>query len=315
MDALALLCTLYAEGPATLARLREDGCATIDDVLARDARDLAPILLATEATAQRFQREARNLTDRVGVEGMSDIRPAAIIPRPTGSARASRGAGSTFGNGHVRPPVLDRVLAAWRERDEHDGDLGAHVEPLETDAHDETRDHTGDSDFAREAILDPAIVVRPPAATAARKSDQIRGIAADAVDGLDAETSVALARAGVRDLHALGVCDPLIVARASGLEWTRLNRLRALARRVPGFARRIADETAGTTARDVEPAVEEKVSPSERPIVGGEARASLHRAANRSLEREPVTRPPALERAPSQPIARHAPEGAGGPFA
>jgi hypothetical protein len=315
MDALALLCTLYAEGPATLARLREGGCATIEDVLARDAHALAPILLATEATAQRFQREARNLHDRVGVEGMTDIRPAAIIPRPTGSARASRGADSTSGNGHARPPVLDRVLAAWRERDEHDGDLGAHVEPLEMGAHDENRDHAGDSDFAREAILNPAIVVRPPAATAARKSDEIRGIPVDAVDGLNAETSGALARAGVRDLYALGVCDPLSVARASGLEWTRLNRLRALARRVPGFARQIADETAGSTARDVEPAAAEKISPSERPIVGGEARDTIRRATERSLERETIARPPALERAPSSAYARQSPEGAGGPFA
>src|SRR5262245_40076537 len=66
MDALALLCNLYGDGPATLRRLREAGCASVASLDGIPAEDLALILGTSPVGAQRFQREARHLLQRVG---------------------------------------------------------------------------------------------------------------------------------------------------------------------------------------------------------------------------------------------------------
>jgi hypothetical protein len=287
MDALALLCTLYAEGPVTLARLRDGGCATIEDVLARDAQHLAPILLATEATAQRFQREARNLHERVGAEGLTEPRARTIDAHASGSALPKSSGVVSHSTrpaaGIDRQSVLDRVLAAWRERDEHD----------EHDHLEERNDGTG---YEREEILQPASPTRTITPAAARNTDVVGGIPAGALDGLDAEAASALARAGIRDLSALAACDTLKIARTSGLSWSRLSRLSALARRVPGFAPTGATEI--TRAKNG--LAEEKVSPSERPTADREASPDRGTTA---------------DRAPARHFASQAPEGAGGPFA
>ena len=43
MDAMALLCTLHADGPTTLRRLREAGCDSIERVLRLDPDRLANV--------------------------------------------------------------------------------------------------------------------------------------------------------------------------------------------------------------------------------------------------------------------------------
>ena len=62
MDLLALLCNLYAEGPATLRVLRRAGIRTLPNVLATSDWALAELLGGSPAAARRFAREARRLT-------------------------------------------------------------------------------------------------------------------------------------------------------------------------------------------------------------------------------------------------------------
>ena len=59
MDALSLLCTLHADGPATLQRLRGLGCGGLGAFLAMDADDLAEALGLEAAVARRLLREGR----------------------------------------------------------------------------------------------------------------------------------------------------------------------------------------------------------------------------------------------------------------
>jgi hypothetical protein len=295
MDALALLCTLYAEGPVTLARLRQADCATIERVIAMDANRLAAILPGTEATARRFQREARNLIDRLGGEG--DASPVADALRPSPIET-------------VRPSAIERVLATWRERDSEE-DL-------------------------RVEVLQPVA----PAAAAA--------LEAGAVDGLDSAAAAALARVGVQDLRALATCDALAIARASGIAWSRLTRLRALAARAVGPVSEpvaavpmtaapmtAAPMTAGQMSAGpmtaapmpggplpaARPLSAERPSPGVRPLA-----ASLARTAPRALplaeqKVSPSERPTAAHEALADfehaPALQHATqhEGAGGPFA
>ena len=68
MDALALLCNLYGDGPATLKRLRSAGLSTVESLDEVEAPGLADTLETTEAAARRFLREARLLGERM-VEG------------------------------------------------------------------------------------------------------------------------------------------------------------------------------------------------------------------------------------------------------
>lgn len=66
MDALALLCNLLAEGPATLRVLHREGVRTLSDIETQSPERLASILGVSSAGARRFAGEARMLAARMG---------------------------------------------------------------------------------------------------------------------------------------------------------------------------------------------------------------------------------------------------------
>ena len=65
MDALALLCTLHADGPSTLHALRSAGCKSLLDLQECSSTELAQFLELSVASAERFQREAELLGMRL----------------------------------------------------------------------------------------------------------------------------------------------------------------------------------------------------------------------------------------------------------
>ena len=69
MDTLALLCTLHADGPASIQRLRAADLSSIDDVLGCSVETTAEVLGLSMAQGRRFHREARMLTMRTQGEG------------------------------------------------------------------------------------------------------------------------------------------------------------------------------------------------------------------------------------------------------
>ena len=70
MDTLALLCTLHADGPASLQRLRAAELSSIGDVLGCSVETTADVLGLSMAQARRFHREARMLAMRMQTEGL-----------------------------------------------------------------------------------------------------------------------------------------------------------------------------------------------------------------------------------------------------
>ncbi|HVS08521.1 MAG TPA: helix-hairpin-helix domain-containing protein [Planctomycetota bacterium] len=93
MDALALLCTLYGDGPATLERLREAGCASLEGLEELEPEELARILGLAPAAAERFLRESRLLFERIGGGVLEDEEPqngehSGGAPAPDGSVRS-----------------------------------------------------------------------------------------------------------------------------------------------------------------------------------------------------------------------------------
>jgi len=67
VDLLAVLCNLYAEGPATHRVLRRAGIRTLPNVLATSDWALAELLGGSPAAARRFAREAARLAAPVPV--------------------------------------------------------------------------------------------------------------------------------------------------------------------------------------------------------------------------------------------------------
>jgi hypothetical protein len=109
MDALALLCTIHADGPATLTRLRSAGIATLAQVAATDAVQLAALLRCAVAQARRFQREAGGLGERLE----SDTPTVAVVSKKQDKRPAPKAAPKAS----VGPKKLEEVLARWRSLD------------------------------------------------------------------------------------------------------------------------------------------------------------------------------------------------------
>ncbi len=234
MDAIALLCTLHADGPSTLKRLRQAGCTTLDSLCALDDARLASMLATTPASARRLQREAELLRERLGGDG-SPSRPADLSARDLsatigrapyasdglargGSERESRSAESPGESVPLTGVELEarerrlvaRVLETWRVRDdEEDGE-------------------------APRANASPApsghATTRVPASSPSleRRGSPLRE---HALDGLDASLCAALLGRGIQTLEELAACDPVDLVRDVPVGYSRLARLTALARR------------------------------------------------------------------------------------
>lgn len=296
MDALALLCTLHADGPTTLARLRQAECNSLEHVIAHPTERVARWMRVSVVSAERFQREARGLYERLGPDLQSrvdeieerdvheeregdrdagfDRERARAISLAHASSHASANSDSKStprvplpplgpSGTSERDPILQRVLDTWRERDELDAMTDSDVDDVP-------------------AALPVSAAERP-------------AIGTQWIDGLDSEASATLSRAGVGTLEDLATCEALGIARATGMAYSRVLRFRALARRL------VAARTA----------TEEKLSPSERP---NEPRAVLVTGA---LETPPAAaaKGESAPRTPRVVVPPSRDEGVGGPFA
>lgn len=199
-----------------MARLRAADCTTIERVIAESSDRLAELMRISTQAAARFQREARNLEQRLGSEAI------AVAPEPVAVRAQSQS--------QSKPNPLERVLSTWRARDEEESQA--------------------------------AEIAAAPRTPRARVPN---AIAIGAVDGIDAETSAELARAGIDDIAALASCDALALARQTGFAYSRVLRLRALAKRVKAPAAK--SEIADAPVRSPMPARAIKLSPAEfQPI-------------------------------------------------
>lgn len=224
MDALALLCNLHADGPLTLQRLRRLGCESIGTVLTLDAAVLGAELDQASTSAERFQREARFLLERL--EGSARVvapkpgaapgpAPAAVERAPlpgfaapevpaqvevtTGVIEAgNQGIADRVGCARSagRSPELSGVLDAWRDLDRDD--------PPST----------------------PTVYEAPEATLLA--DVELEDVE---LDGLTPHRVEQLAALGVLSLRGLVEADAMELAEDLELGVTRILRLQFLARR------------------------------------------------------------------------------------
>ena len=114
MDALALLCTLHADGPATLKRLRAAGCPDPTRLLARPVTEVAVALDVPPAAARRLLREARLLAERVGPDLEDEEAPSVASVAASGPVA---GPAATAGPAPLRvevPPVPQATRLAHK---------------------------------------------------------------------------------------------------------------------------------------------------------------------------------------------------------
>ena len=210
MDAMALLCTLHADGPVSLRRLRESGCASFDDLASLAPERAAQILAISPSAARRLLRMAEGLRERVGdeiLEREEVLHPAAKAANvdemaagtapsaavSNGGAEASEESPGTVAE--CDRALVERVVERWRER-EQDAEASS-VAPA----------------FA--AAFEPA-------------SDLCPGV----IDGLDEAQRGVLLEAGFNTLDDVAEGDATEIARTCGISYSQVRRIQFLARRV-----------------------------------------------------------------------------------
>lgn len=216
MDTLALLCNLHADGPATLQRLRRQGCDSLAALLRLEASELAAALGWAPPSAERFLREAELLAERVSGEPDSELEveeDEELEPVPTFEAFDAAEEDESEEEEEVweeeeteeeveeaLPERAMAVLGAWRELDR--------TEPPEA---------------PREFTLP-----RPVAPAVARPDLPLR---AASLPGLTPEGLAALSAQGVTSLRGLAELGDVALARALEVSFTRAKHLQFLATR------------------------------------------------------------------------------------
>lgn len=248
MDALALLCNLHADGPDTLGSLREAGCSDLTDLVAFEVEDLAKLLELDLGASQRLLREAQGLEARLTGEGHRTPRASAAAEKPV--APPSRAGGDADDERadvvYRRPPApapkvspdaaaeLEDALGEVPDENDIDfsmreGDAeGSH--PVIQAVLETWRELDDDQPARPEPSLEPerVIVPRIPESDLAEPR---RPLAQVELEGMTREAFARLADTGLTTLEQFISGDPLLIAKTSGVPYTRVVRAQFLARR------------------------------------------------------------------------------------
>ncbi len=221
MDSLALLCTLHADGPATLRRLRKAGCQSLVDLDRVGAEGVAELLAIPPAVARRLVREGRILHDRVGGD------PLDAEEAPEGMAVAPLG--------NVQAPLTEGADLDRKDRDLIRQVLGdsrpvGGLRSLNMKAEEQRVEPLGGA-FAAAMVPELDALVEPPAPKPAAAPVGFKYPLMGRVDGLDEKVAEILHDAEIQTLTALVEADASRLARSTGLSFGPLRRLQFLARK------------------------------------------------------------------------------------
>jgi hypothetical protein len=241
MDAMALLCMLHANGPATLKTLRQAGCSSLETIETMEEERLSKVLGAPAAAARRFAREARHLRERLG-QGILDreespgdpmaplLVPTAYSGNPSGSLASEAVPPVEDRSPSVMPwastDAVEEALAVWRSRDLQElsqadaGELLAASEEVPSSRPARARP---EFEFGAElaaamreiatpdASSDPMLTETRLEPTHSRESDPKPGLNPGEVDGLDEELCRTFASTGILALEDLAGSIEMLV--------------------------------------------------------------------------------------------------------
>ncbi|QDV08883.1 DNA repair and recombination protein RadA [Planctomycetes bacterium Poly30] len=227
MDALALLCTLHADGPATLKRLRARGYPDLATLIHRSAEELSADLEVEPAYARRLLREAKHLAVRVGAEGLEAEEAPPVVT--TGSGRESG-----EGAGEPMPPSIPIAHPEAGEQpstlDDSDRSLVERIVGQATPAVEEPEEAAAvERTPASQLESEPEPAAESVAESVAEPEPGL--LTANSLPGLDAELLQDLHASGIRTLSDLAQAESLQLTRALGITFAQARRLGFLARR------------------------------------------------------------------------------------
>lgn len=332
MDALALLCTLHADGPSTLKELRMRGCSDLGAFSRLSASDLARHLDVEPAVARRLIREAKLLAERIGLEALeaeeappvSHARPEpAAFDRPPIASEPEPSADSGRGLDAKDLEFVARIVgepagkpSGMPTEASINEDVPAEVvtppepvnaEPVIVAEAADTVEQAGSIEVAAEAAADAVVSAESTEEVAEPLAVVIPDVIPDVILEV-AEESVhedlpGLLRVGalpgldepmLEDLHAAGFTTFAELAAAESLSLTRnLGVTFAQARRLRFLARRAAEST---------PSVRQPSVKAEVAVAGSVAESLAEPLPERAVE-VPIPAAAAVEALPSSPVA------------
>ena len=221
MDTLALLCTLHADGPASIQRLRAAELASIDDVLGCSVETTAEVLGLSMAQGRRFHREARMLAMRTQGEGLDreeSMYPGGVTAELAAAQAVMQSVAATSTSAE---PV--RSTQGFRDSQKSKPDIAAILAPV-LDRWE--RDDASESEAPVEST--------EGAGTMSPAASYSTSTLMESLDGVDGELSQALVAAGYGTLEAINGVEPLALSRAINRPYSEACRVLFLAKRAQG---------------------------------------------------------------------------------
>jgi hypothetical protein len=261
MESLALLCTLHADGPATLKRLRRAGCDSLKTIEGYGAADLATLLEVPPAVARRLLKEARVLSARLDDGVLDDAEEAPQVctgPAPYPASGSTPGPQvTTQGFLDQRDyAILGRVLEHWSdeaEADAVDSQVGSSA-PLPPAAEVASEMNSG-IESERLWPEDPSAAScgmdEERAEEAECTADAPSGappLRAGDFEGLDEAMIAALGGAHIESLSDVLEADALVLAEILGVTYANARRTQYLARAAEPKAEVMAEPMAEVAA-------------------------------------------------------------------
>lgn len=251
MDALALLCTLHADGPATLKRLRARGYSDLVTLIQRSSADLSADLGVEPAYGRRLLREAKLLAVRVGAEGLeAEEAPPVATTAPLGESGVAEPMPPTISIERAHAGEMGSTLDA-SDRSLVDRIVGRQpaAELVEIPAAEIPNAETPGTAF-QEPVRQPVHVPMPAPEPAPEPevAEEPGLFTAGTLPGLDAELVADLHASGIRSLSDLACAESLALTRSLGITFAQARRLGFLARRAAAAVEAPAPATSGSAA-------------------------------------------------------------------
>ncbi len=277
MESLALLCTLHADGPATLKRLRRAGCDSLESIEAYGAADLATLLEVPPAVARRLLKEARGLGVRLDDGVLDDAEEAPQVCAGSASSPALGAASGSVLGSTPTPQVttqgfldqrdyaiLGRVLEHWSDEAEAETvDDRVESPPAEAEAPSEVNPDVESTRLWPEDPGTASCAIDEEQAAGAECIADVQSCApslcAGDFDGLDEAMITTLVGSGIESLSDVVAADPLALAEILGVTYANARRTQYLAR--------AAEPKAEVMDAPVDESVDESVDePMDEPV-------------------------------------------------
>ncbi|MCP3917580.1 MAG: hypothetical protein GY711_18705 [bacterium] len=223
MEALALLCTLHADGPATLKRLRRAGCDSLRSLESYEPESLADLLGLSPAAARRFGREARMLDARLTTGILEREEAPETVLRASVETDTYRG--DTGSLDRRDRDLLGKVLAKWKESDAVEPAPVREPEPI-----------TAAPAPAREVHFEQ----QPPSEQAEQAVETV-ALAPGLLAGMTADHVACLDELGITGLAELTAAPSLELAKGLCESFALVRRWQFLAGRIESEAAAVAE--------------------------------------------------------------------------